>query len=229
MSGEARGRIRALRAAHGSNGDAPLPLSEHESLGVLAAAGLEVVRFELGRRPADLPGLAAHLGYPLVLKGLVPNVAHKTERGLVHPWIRSEPELLRAAAELPAECDGFLLEEQVRGIRELVLGVVRDPSFGATVLVAMGGVHSELLDDTSFVVAPVREDAARAALGKLRCACMFGAYRGEAAAREELLVAMMCRLGELALDCPEVRELDINPVILRRDGTPVAASALVVL
>lgn len=226
MSSGLRAIVRELCAERNGTRQA---LSEHDSLRVLAAAGVEVVRSELVRSAADAPALASRIGYPLVLKGLVPNVAHKTERGLVHPWIRSEAELLRAMGELPDDCVSYLLEEQVRGIRELVLGIVRDAAFGPTVLVAMGGVHSELLADTCFVVAPVSATAARAALDRLRCARMLGPYRGEEPAKLDLLVEMMSRLGQLALDCPEVSELDVNPVILRRDGTPIAASGLVVL
>ena len=204
-------------------------LSEHDSLGVLELAGIEVVRFAYAPSLETLGVAARTVGYPLVLKGMMAAVAHKTEKGLVHPWIRSEPELLAAARALPEGCEGFLLEEQVRGIRELVLGIVRDPSFGASVLVALGGVHSELLADTSFALAPVCAADARAALSRLRCRRMLDAYRGEAPADLDRLVAMMQQLGELALAAPAIRELDINPVILRRDGVPVACSGLVVL
>ena len=227
MSSERLAGVRAILAERAPGAGASL--SEHDSLRVLAAWGLETVRLGFAPSRADALGRADAFGFPLVLKGLVPDVAHKTEHGLVHPWLRSSAELGRALGELPASCGGFLLEEQVRGIRELVLGIVRDPTFGASVLVAMGGVHSELIADTSFLLAPVGVAKARAALGRLRCARMFGAYRGEAPAKLELLIAMMQQLGELALACPEIRELDINPVILRRDGTPVACSALCVL
>ena len=220
-------RVRAIVAQRPPS--AAATLSEHDSLCLLAAWGLETVRRAFAPSRAEAFGLAETIGFPLVLKGLVPDVAHKTERGLVHPWLRSAAELEQALVALPPDCSGFLLEEQVRGIRELVLGIVRDPTFGPAVLVAMGGVHSELIADTSFVLAPVAGDKARSALGRLRAARMLGAYRGEAPAEVERLVAMMQQLGELALAAPEIRELDINPVILRRDGTPVACSALVVL
>jgi succinyl-CoA synthetase beta subunit len=204
-------------------------LSERDSLRVLEAWGVEVVRFAHARTAPEASERAVELGFPVVLKGLVPAVAHKTEHGLVHPFIRSAPELEQALRELPPSCAGYLLEEQVRGIRELVLGIVRDPTFGATVLVGMGGIHSELLADTSFVLAPVEARKARAALGRLRCARMLGSYRGEAPAKLDKLVTIMQQLGELALGLPEIRELDVNPLILRPDGTPVACSALVVL
>jgi len=222
-------RLSRARSILGERGaQAPASLSEHDSLRLLEAWGVSVVRFAVAHSGPEAIARASDLGYPVVLKGMVAGVAHKTERGLVHPWIRSPAELDHALGELPASCQGFLVEEQIRGIRELVLGIVRDPTFGASVLVAMGGVHSELLADTSFVLAPVDAAQARAALTALRCARMLGAYRGEAPAKVELLAAMMQQLGELALACPEIRELDINPVILRRDGTPVACSALVV-
>jgi succinyl-CoA synthetase beta subunit len=227
MTTDRLSRVRSIMSEHGAA--AAGSLSEHDSLRVLEAWGAPVVRFGVAHSAAEAIERASLLGYPVVLKGMVPAVAHKTEHGLVHLWIRSPAQLEHALGELPASCQAFLVEEQVRGIRELVLGIVRDPTFGASVLAAMGGVHSELLADTSFVLAPVDAAQARAALGRLRCAPMLGAYRGEAPARIELLVAMMQQLGELALACPEIRELDINPVILRRDGTPVACSALVVL
>ena len=108
----------------------------------------------------------------------MPCVAHKTEKGLVHPWIRSEAEARAVLAELPEGCSGFLVAEHVAGIRELLLGMVRDPSFGPAVVVGLGGVHSELIADVSFALAPVEADAAAGALTRLRCRRMLGAYHG---------------------------------------------------
>jgi succinyl-CoA synthetase beta subunit len=204
-------------------------LAEPDALRVLEAAGIPVVPHAFAAGADEAAAFAASCGYPVVVKGILAAVAHKTEKGLVHPWVRSEAELRAVVKTLPAGCEGLLVQEHVAGIRELVVGVVRDPTFGPCVLAAMGGVHSELLSDTSFVLAPVEAGEARAALDRLRCAKMLGAYRGEAPARLDDLVDIMTRVGDLAVEIPAIRELDINPVILRRDGRPVACSGLVVL
>lgn len=204
-------------------------LAEPDALRVLGAAGVPVVPHVFVAGADEAAAFASSCGYPVVVKGIMAAVAHKTEKGLVHPWVRGEAELRAVVNTLPEGCEGILVQEHVAGIRELVVGIVRDPTFGPAVLAAMGGVHSELLSDTSFVLAPVEAREAREALGRLRCARMLGAYRGEAPARLDDLVDIMVRVGDLAVDCPGIRELDINPVILRRDGRPVACSGLVVL
>jgi succinyl-CoA synthetase beta subunit len=204
-------------------------LSEHDSLRVLRSWGIDVVGLALARSVDEAARHASRIGYPVVIKGIVPGVTHKTEKGLVHSWVRGEEGLREVIEGLPGECEGYLVEEQVRGIRELALGIVRDPTFGASVLVAMGGVHSELIGDASFALAPVGEEEALEALRRLRCFGMLGRYRGEEPARVDLLTGMMRKVGELAVALPQIKELDVNPVILRKDGTPVACSALVVL
>lgn len=204
-------------------------LGEHDSLRVLAAWGIPVVRFRYAPGLPEAAALAGPADFPVVVKGIVPSVAHKTEKGLVHPWVRSAAGLDAVLRALPGGCAGVLVEEQVAGIRELVVGLVRDPSMGPAVLVAFGGVHSELVGDGVFLPAPVAPSAVPAALARLRCSRMLGSYRGEAPARMDELAALVEKVGTLAEAFPAVRELDVNPVILRRDGSPVAASALVII
>lgn len=227
MTGKEKAEVRHLLERKRREG--AQNLSEYESLQVLQSWGLPVVKFHFARDADEAAGFAGSAGYPVVVKGIIPSVAHKTEKGLVHPWVRGESELRRVVSDLPAECAGYLIEEHVTGIRELVMGIVRDPTFGASVLVAMGGVHSELIADVGFVLAPVGEEEARGAIGRLKCSKMLGPYRGEEPARMKLLTGMIQQLGELAVEVPQIKELDINPVILRKDGTPVACSGLIVL
>jgi len=205
-------------------------LDEHDSLRVLALRGMPVAGFALAGDAAEAVAAARRIGYPVVLKGVLPGVAHKTEKGLVHPWVRSPAELEAIVGRLrTAGCAACLVAEHVPGIRELVLGVVRDPLLGPAVVAAMGGVHSELIDDSVSVLAPVGEEQALRALGRLRCARMLGRYRGEEPARLGELAALMGLLGRIALEFPSIKELDINPLILRRDGTPVVCSGLIVV
>lgn len=219
----------ALRAGRTS-------LDEHESLCVLQACAIPTVQRVLLDAQADesrVRHAASELGHPLVLKGVVREVRHKTERRLVHLGLDDEEAVLRAVHSLREEhgdsLEHLLLQHQLGGCREMACGVVRDPSFGPTVMVGFGGLHAEAVLDRRFLVAPLTEQEALTALAKLRTSKMLGAYRGEGQVALDALARVLVALGDLARTHHEIREVDVNPVMFHHDGTPVAVDALVIL
>jgi acetyl-CoA synthetase (ADP-forming) len=163
----------------------------------------------------------------------VPGREHKTGRGLVQARIGDPASLGRAASAIERAAGpglrAFLVEEWVDSPRELACGLVRDASFGPCVMAGFGGVHAEIVDDTCFRAAPVSMGDALAMLEELRSRAMLGAYRGGRPADREAIARILVSLGRLGLACPEVSQVDINPLIVRMDGTPVAVDALIVL
>lgn len=163
---------------------------------------------------------AARLGLPAVLKAADPAVVHKTDRHLVHVGLMTEADVRRAARAVEAELGAgspLLLQPLLTGV-EIALGVIREPGFGPLVMVAAGGVTTSILEDRAFLMPPfTRQDAARA-IRSLRAWPLLDGYRGaprtDVAALEERVVA----LGALALDVPELVELDLNPVLCGPDG-----------
>ncbi|MDP3264860.1 MAG: acetate--CoA ligase family protein [Tabrizicola sp.] len=193
-------------------------LSEAEGKALLAAAGLAVPRSAVATTIAglDVAGLAA----PYALKGL--GFAHKTEAGAVRLDLAS----LDGQAEMPG-ASGYLVEEMVTGaVAEVLLGLRRDPVYGVTLTLGMGGVTAEVLADTVTLVLPVAEAQVLEAARGLRLWPLLDGYRGRPKADMAAVAAMAVRLGDLMLADASLEEIEINPVMVRETGA-VAVDALV--
>ena len=207
-------------------------LSEHESKEVLRAYGIPVTKEmeiydERGFRQA-----LAQVGFPLVIKASGPNVSHKTERGLVHVDIRNEQEAIAAFRKIMDEAKGaglsILVQEMIKGSRELVAGLTRDPQFGPCVMFGLGGIFTEILGDISFRVAPLEKSEAVDMIGEIKARRILEAVRGMPAADIDRLADIVITLGRIGLEQPNIQEIDINPIILSEKGS-VAVDALIVL
>ncbi len=206
-------------------------LSEYDSKRVIAAAGVPMPREELVASKDDALRAAAAIGYPVVLKGCADTLLHKTEKNMVFLNLASPDDVGDAFDRITGAgepLDGVLVQEQVRGGRELVIGMVRDPQFGPCVMFGLGGVFTEVLRDTTFRVAPLsREDAAEM-LDEVKARALLGEFRGQPAVDREALIDALVGIGALALENDEIAEIDINPIIVA-DDRPVAVDAVVVL
>lgn len=206
-------------------------LSEFESKQVLAAHGIPVTREILVKDLKDLMGAARKIGYPLVLKGCASDIAHKTERGLIKVDIRNRKEAASAFEEIMARmgaAGAVLVQEMVKGQRELVIGLTRDPQFGPCVMFGLGGIFTEILKDIAFRVAPLEKRDALDMMQEIRGHRILEAVRGLAAADMDALSDILIKVGRIGLENETVKEIDINPVIIS-GNRPVAVDALVVL
>jgi acetyl-CoA synthetase (ADP-forming) len=206
-------------------------LSEYEAKQILAAYQIPVTREMLVQTADALPDAADQIGYPLVLKGCSAQIAHKTEKNLVHVDVRSEQEAQRIFKETMAAMDGdgaVLVQELIRGRRELVLGMTRDPQFGACVMFGLGGIFTEILKDISFRKAPITQRDALEMMREIKGHKILGAVRGMAEADTKALSDMLIAVGQIGVEIDAVAEIDLNPVILN-GPQPVAVDALIVL
>jgi len=206
-------------------------LSEYESKIVVAAAGVPVTREALVHSRQEAMDQAAAIGFPVVLKGSSPDLTHKTEMDMVRVNLKDKDDVARAYEELIGkgiDLDGVLIQEMVKGNREFVIGLTRDPQFGPCVMFGLGGIFTEALKDVSFRVAPLTEDDAREMIGEIRAAKLLDAFRGDRAVDREILVKALVGIGQLGMDHDEIAEIDINPLIVK-EGRPVAVDALVIL
>ena len=207
-------------------------LSEYESKQVLAAYQIPVTREILVNDVKDLMNATQEIGYPLVLKGCSAEISHKTEKGLIKVDIRNDGEMLIAFEEIMADMgrngNSVLVQEMVRGQRELVVGLTRDAQFGPCVMFGLGGIFTEILKDISFRVAPLQKRDALEMMGDIKGHKILENVRGMEAADVDALADILIRVGQIGLGNEKVKEIDINPVII--SGTkPVAVDALVVL
>jgi acetyl-CoA synthetase (ADP-forming) len=207
-------------------------LSEFDSKALIGSAGVATVREKLARTAGEAVKYASEFGYPVVLKGCSDRLLHKTEKGMVKLNLSSAAEVQAAYDDITSRddigLDGVLVQEQVRGDRELVMGLIRDPQFGPCVMFGLGGIFTEALKDTSFRVAPLSEFDAGEMLDEIRARDILDEFRGSPAVDRDALIRALVGLGELALQYPDIAEIDINPVIVA-GNRPVAVDALVVL
>jgi len=212
--------------------DGRTALSEYESKQILASYGIPVTPEELITKPEDLSKAIFKIGYPLVMKGCAAEIAHKTEKGLIRVDVRNEEEALTAYKEITAAMDGIekavLVQQMIKGQRELVVGLTRDPQFGPCVMFGLGGIFTEILEDTSFRVAPIEKRDALEMIQEIKAHKILEAIRGMEPVDKDILADILIAIGRLGIENEAVKEIDINPLIISR-GQPVAVDALVVL
>lgn len=207
-------------------------LSEHESKLFLAEHGIPVTREVVVSTEENAVLAAEDIGYPVVLKGSGEALSHKTEMNLIAIDMRSEAEVREAFKRLTSNPDvaveEVLVQQMVKGDRELVIGLTRDDQFGPCVMFGLGGIFTEILEDISFRVAPLRRVDAMEMMDDIRGKKILDAVRGKAPVDREVLADILLSLGQIGLDYEKIREIDINPLKII-DGKPIAVDALVVL
>jgi acetyl-CoA synthetase (ADP-forming) len=208
-------------------------LSEADSKTLLAAHGLPFAREVLVATPDEAAAAAASFGGPVVVKLNGDRIAHKTERGLVRLRL-TDPEAVREAATellgLAMAADGdvsLLVAEMVVGLRELIVGLQRDPQFGMTVLLGVGGVLAEALADVQIRLVPITDVDAHEMIEGLATQALLGPFRGDDAVDREDLVSVLVALSRAAEAHPDLVAADVNPLIVRATGRMVAVDALV--
>jgi acetyl-CoA synthetase (ADP-forming) len=208
-------------------------LSEATSKRVLAEAGVPVLDERTVASADDAAAAADAIGYPVVAKLCGDAIAHKTERGLVRLRLGDAGAVRAAAQELldaarPEDGDvGVLVAPMVAGNRELIAGLHRDPQFGMTVMLGVGGILAEAVKDVTFRLVPITRLDAEEMIGDLAMQSLLGPFRGEAAVDRSKLVDVLVGLSAAATRDASIVSADVNPLIVTADGTPVAVDALV--
>jgi len=207
-------------------------LSEFESKQLLASYGIPVTREALAENEENLIKTADDIGYPIVIKACSPDIYHKTEKGLMRVDIRNDDEAKVAFNEIIARMNGngktVLIQEMIKGKRELVAGLTRDSQFGPCVMFGLGGIFTEILKDISFRIAPLEKLDAMEMMQEIKGRKILDSIRGMDAADLNILADILIALGRIGLKNENIKEIDINPLILS-GGIPVAVDALVVL
>ena len=207
-------------------------LSEFESKQLLASYRIPVTRETLVENEENLIKTAGDIGYPIVIKACSPDIAHKTEKGLIRLDIRDDDEAKVAFNEIIARMNGnektVLVQEMIKGKRELVAGLTRDSQFGPCVMFGLGGIFTEILKDISFRIAPLEKLDAMEMMQEIKGRKILDSIRGMDPADLNILADILIALGRIGLENENIKEIDINPLILS-GGIPVAVDALVVL
>ncbi|HEU4988142.1 MAG TPA: acetate--CoA ligase family protein, partial [Gemmatimonadaceae bacterium] len=202
-------------------------LNELEALELLAAYGVPVAEAQLAVGPEAAADAARALGFPVVLKIVSPDIAHKSDVGGVRVGIRSADDARAAYDAIVADVtshrpdariEGVLVQRQRSGGRETILGVVRDPTFGPLVMFGLGGVFVEVLRDVVFRLPPLDERGADEMVRSIRALGILTGARGTARSDIAAVADAVRRVGQLALDHPRITELDMNPLLALEQG-----------
>jgi len=205
-------------------------LSEVEAKQFLASQGIAVPEGAPATCAEEAVAAAGGIGYPVVMKGISTTILHKTEAGLVRLGIQDQEGVRVAFAALSQAggdaLSGVFVERQHPREREFMAGMVRDPQFGAVIMLGLGGILAEVLDDVAFAVAPLSRADALRTIEALQARAILGSYRGLPAVDRGALVELLCILGRMALEYPEIAEMDLNPLLVDQ-RRPVAADCLI--
>jgi acetyl-CoA synthetase (ADP-forming) len=207
-------------------------LSEFESKKLLAGYGVRVTNEKTVTSEDDAVKVAEEIGYPVVLKGSGAEISHKTELDLIALNLRDENDVRKAFNNLISSKDTkveeVLVQQMVKGHRELVVGMTRDMQFGPCVMFGLGGIFTEILEDITFRVAPLTKNDALEMMNEIRGKKILDSFRGKPAVDRDELADLLVAVGQVGIENEKISEIDINPVKVP-GGKPIAVDALVVL
>ena len=207
-------------------------LDESQAKALLAGYGIAVPEGGIARDEDEAVAGARRLDGPVVVKAIGSVITHKTERGLVALGLRGDEAVRSAARSLLARTEGqdaqLLVERMVRGPREFMIGMKRDPLFGPVILFGVGGIFAEAHHDIALGVTPLEDRDIEGMLAGIRASALLDDFRGMPPVDRAALAAAIRALERIAADHPAVTEIDVNPLIIE-GATPVAADALVIL
>ena len=200
-------------------------LTSDETQRLMAAMGIRTAAAHLATSADGAVAAASAIGFPVAVKAVGPTILHKTERQAVRLDLADAAAVREAALEfegrLRGELSGLLVQQMIPGGIEMLVGALHDPTFGPVVVCGTGGVLVDLLADSAFRIHPLTADDAAEMIRELRGARLLSGYRGAPPADEAALRDVVLRVSALLTVCPEIHELDLNPVKVLASGACV--------
>ncbi|MBC7345985.1 MAG: acetate--CoA ligase family protein, partial [Clostridia bacterium] len=208
-------------------------LLEDEAKEVLEATGLATARCYRVKTKSEAREVAARLGFPVVLKIRSPSILHKSDVGGVVLNLASEEEVARAYDRLLAIglCHdpgaGILVQKMAPPGTELIVGVTTDQHFGAVIMLGLGGLFTEVLQDVNYRLLPIGPEDAKEMIASLRAYPVLAGYRGQEAVDLAAVEQVLLKVCALATEYPEIKELDLNPLVAYSEGNLVLDARIV--
>ena len=202
-------------------------LLEEEGQDVLKAYGLPLPESALAKTEEEAIKIANKIGYPVVMKIASPQIIHKSDAGGVKVNLTHDNEIKKAFKTIvanakkynkDAEIKGVLIVEMVKGGKELIIGSKLEPGFGPVIMLGMGGIYVEVLKDVTFKLAPVTNKEADDMIASIKTQKLLKGVRGEKPSDINKLSECIQRLSQLVTDFKEIKELDMNPVLVMEKG-----------
>lgn len=211
-------------------------LLETEAKTICAEYGIDVPKFSLAKSEKEASRVADKIGYPVVLKIVSPDIIHKSDAGGVLVNLKNASDVASGYKKIvenakrykaDAKIVGVLVQEMAPQSTEVIVGALKDPQFGQTVMFGLGGIFVEILKDVNFRVAPLTTEDAREMITELRAYPLLKGYRNTPAADIDALVEILLCTSRLVMDNPEIKELDLNPVMAYSKGAKVVDARII--
>jgi acetyl-CoA synthetase (ADP-forming) len=211
-------------------------LLEPEAKTICAEYGITVTKFNVAKTEKDAIRMAEKAGYPVVLKIISPDIIHKSDAGGVAINLKNEDEVKAAYTRIldnakkykeDAKIVGILVEEMATQSTEIIIGAVKDPQFGPTIMFGLGGIFVELLKDVTFRVAPITAQEAAEMVVEVQAFPLLNGYRNTPPADVKAIVNLIVRVSKLVTENPEIKELDLNPVMAYKEGVKTVDARII--
>jgi acyl-CoA synthetase (NDP forming) len=212
-------------------------LTEIESKQLMSEAGIPVVESKLAKSKAQAVATSKEIGFPVVLKVVSPDIIHKSDSGGVKLGLENAAQVGRAYTEIiaaakrtdaKAKIHGVSVQKMAKSGAEVIMGMSKDAQFGPVLMFGLGGVFVEVLKDVAFRIVPlVRRDASQM-IREIKGYPVLEGYRGQEPANITILEDLLLKLSDFIDKTPEIKELDLNPILAYSDGA-VAVDARVIL
>ncbi len=211
-------------------------LLETEAKTICKEYGIPVTEFELAKNRMEAVKFAEKIGYPVVLKIVSPNVIHKSDVNGVILNVKDAQEVQNAYDKIinsvkrhrpDAEIVGILVQEMAPQSTEVIVGATKDPQFGPTLMFGLGGIFVEILKDVTFRIAPVTEDEAREMITEVKAYPLLKGYRNRPAADIETIVKILLNTSRLVMKHQEIKELDLNPIMVYEKGAKTVDARII--
>jgi len=211
-------------------------LLEPEAKTVCTKYGIPVTKFKVAKNEAEAVKFAEEIGYPTVLKIVSPDIIHKSDVGGVIVDLKTAKEVRNAYKQIlrnvkrheaDAKIVGVLVQEMAPSSTEVIIGAVKDPQFGPAVMFGLGGIFVEVLKDVTFRVAPITVDEAREMITEVKAYPLLKGYRNLPPADIEAIVQILLKTSRLVMEHQEIKELDLNPVMVYEKGAKTVDARII--
>ena len=212
------------------------PLLETEAKELLKGYGIPVPDFKLIKSEDEITGLAKEINFPIVMKIVSPDIIHKTDAGGVKLNIKDETEARLAYQEIISKAKNYNKKARISGViaytmfpqgTEIIIGIMKDPHFGQVIMFGLGGIFVEILKDISFRILPIEERDAREMITEIKGYEILKGARGEASKDIEAIKILLMKISQLALENPEISEIDLNPIFVFENGIQVVDARMI--
>lgn len=211
-------------------------LLEPEAKTVCIEYGIPVTRFKVALTQDEAAKFADQIGYPVVLKIVSPDVLHKFDVGGVILDIKNSKEVKNGYNKIlknvkdhkrDAKIVGVLVQEMAPSATEVIVGATKDPQFGPALMFGLGGIFVEILKDVTFRIAPITESDAKEMITEVKGYPILKGYRGQPPADVDAIVKILMNTSRLVMDHMEIKELDLNPIMVYEKGAKTVDARII--